>query len=275
VIGLRTGFAVGARVGIAVGMAADPLAPGASNPLAGVTRDAASGIYCPASAGEWVIVLAAAGIVSGGPSAIYLLQDPSGNPADAIGGFTLTASGAGLAYAQSIPGWTRSGIVTTAGSTGLLQNSSASLPDISTTSHLALSYVKAITQAVATRDVVSVGAVGTTMRAQSVATTGQARGLCAANPATGTIDSGGAVRPWVVGINRTTPGAALYTDAEKILPAISAGATGKGIQCGNVGSSDVTAAYLYRADFFAGAAELSAAQVKTLLQTLGWSPLFT
>lgn len=242
--------------------------------MASVTLDAASGKYCPATPAEWAVVLAIAGITSGGPSAIYLMQEASGNLADSVDSFTLTASGTGLGYQAAVAGWTRKAVTTTAAGTGVFASASASLPDISTTSHMAIAYAKVTTQAVATRDVVSVGAAGTTMRTMSVATSGVLRGACAANVANGAADAGGVVRPWCPQINRTAAAAAACTDAERVTPAISAGATGKGIGVGNVGSSCITASFLYRADFFAAAAEWTAAQMRTVLTVLGWTVLW-
>lgn len=244
-----------------------------SNPLAGVTRDATSGIYIPQTASEWAIVLSVAGIASGGPSALWRMQDASGNPADSIGSFALTASGTGLAYQQAVSGWTSKAIATTAAATNLLANTSASLPNISTTSQLLLAYAK-VTDTATTRDVMRCG-VSPMLIAQTTGASGVPKVTCGGNNVSGASDAGGAVRPWVILINRTATSARLFTDQEKLSPVFGATAAGQEIGFGNLSAGAGTIAYLYAASFFASAAELSDAQVKTLLQTLGWSPAFS
>lgn len=260
--GLRSGLRSGLRVGLDPSDGADP--------MAGVSRDATSGVYCPATAGEWTTTRSAAGLPAGNPIALYLLQEASGNAADSIGAFTLTASGTLLAYQQAIAGWARKAITTTAGGTGKLQSVDVALPDISTTSMLLLGYARTTTIGT-TRDVIGAGAAATRLASQAVATTGQARAICNGTLATGAIDSGGVVRPWVSLIDRTGSRSALYTDAEKIVPAFGATAAGQSITLGNFSAGAGTVAYLYLAVFSGAAAELSDAQVKTLLTTLGWA----
>jgi hypothetical protein len=268
-VSLLSGLRVGARSGLRAG-----LDPSDGDPMSGVSRDASSNVYCPATAGEWATTLSAAGLSAGNPIALHLLQEASGNAADAIGTFTLTASGTLVAYQQAIAGWTRKAITTTAGGTGKLQNVDVGLPDIATTSMLVLGYARTTTIGT-TRDVIGAGAAATRLASQAVATTGQARGISNGTLATGTIDSGGVVRPWVSQIDRTASTTALYTDAEKIVPAFGATAAGQSITLGNFSAGAGTVAYLYLAVFAGAAAERSPAQIKTLLTTLGWSVLWT
>jgi hypothetical protein len=75
-------------------------------------------------------------------------------------------------------------------------------------------------------------------------------------------------------MNRTTVISAVLTDAEKLSDGMGSIA-GKSISCGSTGSGDAATSYLYRADFFAAAAELSFASLKVLLQTLGWTIAWT
>lgn len=240
--------------------------------LAGVTRDA-SGIYRPANAAEWAIIMTAADIASGGPSALHLFQEPSGNLADSIGSFPLTASGTGTTYQQTIVGWSAKGVAMTSGSTGLFQSVSAALPDISTTSMFALAYAQPTTTA-ATRDVVGVGAASTRVLAQTTATTGAPRVMCGGNSAGGAVSASGAMRPWGLQINRTANFAALYTDAERISPSFGATVAGKSISVGNFAAGTATCVYTMLAVFFGAAAELTNAQVRALYTALGWTPLF-
>lgn len=239
------------------------------DPLAGVTSDAASGKYFPASAAEWTIAMAAAGITSGNPSAGHGFQDAAGNPTDFLGAFPLTASGLGLTYRQAVAGYTRLAMGTTSGTSGLLQSLDASLPDLASADMLSLVVAKVTTTATR-RDIFGMGAAATKMMVDTEATTGQARAISVGNVATGAADAGGAVRPWVIQSYRTASTALVATDAEKLLPTFAATSSGKSISIGNFVFGGCTALYLYAVHFFNAAARLTAAQIKTLLQTLNW-----
>lgn len=270
-IGPRVGLVAGPRSGYATGIGEDELTPsGGGGGIAGVSRDASSGVYCPASAAEWTLLMAAAGLATGNPSALYLCQEAAANLADSIGTFTLAASGTGLVYQQAIAGWARKAFGTTSGGTGVAASVDIGLPNILTNSILLLGYVQPTTIAT-TRDIMGAGAAATKILASNLLTSGFARELCVANSASGAADTGGVVRPWALGINRTAASTALYTNAEKIVPAFGATAAGQSITLGTLVAGCATARYLYLAAFFNAAAELTSAQVKTLLTTLGWA----
>jgi hypothetical protein len=270
-IGLRVGPAVGPRVGMASGIDQDPVRPPiGGGVIPGVTRDAASGIYCPASAAEWTLLMAAAGLATGNPSALHLMQEASGTLADSIGTFPLATSGTGVTFQQNVGGWSRKAWMTTSGGTGLAQNTDVALPNIGTNSLLGLGYVLNTAVAV-TRDVIGGGAAATRILGQSFATTGQARAMCNVNTQLSAGNMAGQVRPWAIQINRTASSAALSLDAERVVPAFSAGATGQSLTLGNIVAGASTSLYLYVAWFFNAAAELTLAQMRTLLQTLGWT----
>src|ERR1044072_8995183 len=76
--------------------------------MSGVSRDATSGKYVPASADEWTQTRAAAGILSGNPSSLWLCQT-NGSVDDAIGAVTLSESGV-VSYQQSVTGWAGQGV---------------------------------------------------------------------------------------------------------------------------------------------------------------------
>lgn len=262
--GPRIGPRIGPRVGPRIG-----LVPDSSNPMAGVTQDATSLKFVPSTAGEWTKTLAAAGDSVGAPGALYLCQEASGNLADSIDSFTLTAAGTGLTYAQAVTGWSRLGILFNDGGTGTFTSTSASLPDISTTSFAALLYF-IDTASASNRTVFSMGTTTTILGiAQS---TGVGRILSGANSTLGTVDIRGVVRPWILMHNKTGTVDQLYTDAEKITPTFSTLTTGKQIQFGS--SAHPPGTLLYGALWFGAAAERTSTQWKTLLTTLGWSPAF-
>lgn len=265
-INSRIGAHIGSRIQSRIGILGD-------NPLASVSIDIASGIYCPASASEWDSLLSAAGDSNGGPSALYLCQEPSGNLTDSIGSFTLTVSGTGITYAQSVTGWTRKGISFNDGGSGAFANTSGSLPDLSTTSFSSIWYWLS-TMPAANRMLYAAGV--TTMSQGLLQATGVARFTSGVNSALGLVNITGPVRPWVPTHNKTASLDVLYLDAEKVTPTFSAATTGKSVIWGQ--SSAVAHApgqLLYGAMFFGAAAERTSTQWKTLLTTLGFSPLFT
>jgi hypothetical protein len=241
-----------------------------SNPMAGVTLDAASGKYFPATDAEWTITMAAAGISSGNPSALHLLQDASGNPVDVYGLFPLAASGTGLTYRQAVAGYTRLAMGTTSGTSGLLQSLDASLPDLGSADMLSLFVAKATTTA-ARRDILGLGAAATPMMVDTEATTGLARAVCVGNVATGAADAGGVVRPWAVQSFRSSSVALVASDAEKLLPTFAATVAGKSLSIGNYKFGGSTSLYLYLVTFFNAAARLTAAQIKAIWQVCGWT----
>jgi hypothetical protein len=258
--GLRSGVRSGVRSGL------NPNRGGFS--LSAVTRDATSNIYCPASSAEWTQVMGVAGITSGGPSLLWLCQEASGNLADSIGVATGTVTGTGIAYRQAVSGWTRLAFKTTDTGSGKAQTVDASLPDVGTASMLLMSYVQIQAAPAAVRGVQGIG----NNLVSRVSTTPRAQVLANATTVTGGSAPTGAVRPWVLQHNETASAQRLFTDQEKLSPAFQSGVTGKACAIGAYSpATGPSALYVYTTAFFGAAAELTDAQVKTLLQTLGWS----
>lgn len=236
--------------------------------LPGVARDSASGIYCPASTAQWTTVMAAAGIGSGNPTSIWLCNEASGDMIDqGVGALNLTASGTGLAYTQAQGGWTRPFITTTEAGSGQFLNTAS--VDILTNSALLLSYVNPSSSA-ALRSILALGVAATRLAGERNLTTGTPKFVCGAQSASGAVDATGQVRPWIVQINRTASSDAFYNNAEVVNTAFGTTAAGASITYGRLQNNCATAAYGYGAYFIGGAAELTLAQIRTLLQTLGW-----
>lgn len=266
-IGPRVGAVAGMRAGVAVGVSADQLtAPSGS--LATVTRDATSLKYVPASLAEWNQVMAVAGIGSGGPGLLWLCQDVSGNLADSIDSLPGTVSGTPILYQQPVTGWTRLGITGADAGTAIADSSSASLPDPATAATMIISYAVITVAPVAVRqiDLIGTANVGT----NRVSTTPRFQGVSGGSAITGAVDPTGAVRPFVFIDDPIAARCAAYTDQEKLVPTRAA-TTGKRsrFNFGFVGS------LLYRAQFNGASAQLTDAQIKTLLQTLGWTIAWT
>jgi len=236
-----------------------------------VSQDATSSIYCPSDEAEWTTTLAAASITSGNPSNLWLLQEASGNPADTIGGATLTANATPL-YEQTVTGWTRKAVGMNDGSSSNF--SSSSVVNLSTTPYLRLAYVKLTATPAATRELMGIGAT-TSHRyvtisnapvygAQIISGAGVSG---ASNPSTD-------VRPVIVAVNRTDSTFKVYTDQEIITGNwVNPGAGSALVIFGNAGAGHLSppSRVLYAAGFSGAASLLSDAQVRTLLQTLGWT----
>lgn len=235
------------------------------NSMANVTRDAASGVYCPANATEWSIVMAVAGIPTGGPFLLWLCQESSGSLADSVGTFTGTAAGSPLTYRQAVSGWTRLGISGVDGGGGIFTNTDAGLPDPATTSFLSLGYVLLSASSTAGTNLSLVGTASVTSDIFGASPT-KYRILSSGSP-TGTANPIGAVRPYGFLYDVTNNRVAAWSDQE-VLSVTRASTTGKKHSV----FTTFPGATLYRTAFSGVNAELSNNQVRSLLTTLGWSP---
>lgn len=257
----------GVRVGPRLGSSND----GVSDPMAGVSRDATSLIYCPASSAEWLTTLAAAGLSSAfAPSSLYLLQEAAGNPADSIAARTLTRTGV-VTYQDPTTGWSRLGIAWADGGNATLLNADASLPDVSTTSHMLLAYVDMPTAAPGVAR--AFGGVGTTMTAARISTTPRVQVVAGAT-ANGIANPVNAARPLLIQVNRTAGTATVSTDQEEVSTVNLTGVTGQRIGWGGVGVLTPNMTLMYLASFEGAAAEMSTAQKRALLQRLGYTVAF-
>lgn len=239
--------------------------------LSGVTRDATSGIYCPATAAEWALMLAAAGIASGGPSFLWLLQDASGSPADQIGGAPLTVSATAPIYQATISGWARKGIAFTDGVTSNLSRTTSPMPDAGGTSGLILAYMEFTAANAGGRNVLAWGG-SVADRVQYIS--GNRLSLSTSVGAAGTYNYvDGATHPVLLRNDAVHGSVSFYTDKDKVAGTYQA-CVGVGLY---LGGDTVSGPVVipYSACFTGAAAQLTDAQVKTLLQTLGWSPSWT
>lgn len=264
---LLSGIRSGLRSGVRSGLNAD------SGAMSAVSRDATSNVYAPETIPEWTAALGVAGIATGTPSNLYLLQEASGNAADAIGSKTLTAAGT-LSYQQSVSGWSRKSIRTATGVAGTLKNTT--FGNVNATSHLLLLYALNGTVA-STRTVARMGDVFDDDATIEVTSTPRVQvGEGDASRSVGTASPVGAVRPYVLRINDTSNLVDAFTDQEKIVGGAQA-CNGTELCIG--GDNGQTwmpndCDYLYCAVFSGAAAELSDDDVRSLLQTLGWTVLW-
>jgi hypothetical protein len=272
VIGVRIGAVAGAKASLAAGVGTDEIAAAIS--MSSVTRDATSSIYCPANAMEWMVALSTAGISSGNPTNCYPLSSfavASGNLTDTIGTDTLTVNSTPT-FQQAVSGWTALGI-TYAISTAQRHTNSTTSPNAGSTSLMMLLY--ALPPAADPGLVRGICQVGTTveLRCNSAAPARMTVVNGATTAGTGTF-TGTTVRPLVLRYNRTATTVTGFNDVEKITGTYAA-ASGPMVSVGSQGTTEMGFTGLYCAVFSGVAAEMSDAQVKLLLQTLGWTILWT
>lgn len=238
------------------------------DPLALVARDSTSGIFVPASATEWDVFRAAKGVSIPTPNHLWLMQEVAGNPADSIGtglGLRpLTATGAGNtpAYQKVIAGWSRRAIGGPGAANASLSNTS--MVNTATGDFLVLTYLSSEAATGALRNIQAYG-----LPAIQQPLSGKTRFRLSASITDTTADHAGPVRPYVFAFSSTTGYCKMYSDLEKIVATYSASSgTNLLLQCAT--ASDTTAAnFLYCAAW--DGAVVTDAQVKTLLQSLGWT----
>ena len=232
-----------------------------------VSKDATAGIYFPASSTEWSNFIARKGLAIGVPDAAWLFQDASGNPADAIGSFTLTASGTGLAYQQAVTGYSRKAITFTSGSTGAFTTTSASLPDLSAASILTM-FVANVTLPASSKQLMIEGGAGTANTLLVNVTTGTL-GLTAGSTTNGTENITTGVKPITMQHNRAGSVDTASSPASLISMSLNASASGKRVIFG--AGSNPAMAILAAFEWHGAKAEVGDATVKALEQAMGFT----
>ncbi len=252
---------VGPRVGPVIGLTGD-----AASPLAGVTRDATSGIFAPANAIEWAAIDAAAGI-PGVANSAWSCQEASGNLVDAINGINLVQTGVGHLYQVPVLGWTRRAVTLVDGTAGQKFLNITTAPNPGTQDVLLLAYVALPAVApLVVRDVCGHAAAADCR----LNTTSRLRAIFGAS-ADLTQNPIGRVMPIVVKVDNTGTTSAIYTDQEKFIGTYTTPANGSMVYLGGQTVAASGSGYLYASERVGAGARLSDAQVKTLLQTLGWT----
>lgn len=240
---------------------------GVAPSMAGVTQDSTSLIYTPANSFEWLLTMAAAGIALPGPTNLWLCQEASGNLADTIGTAPLTQTGAGHLYQQAVTGWSRLAATTVDGTSGQKWINTTTAPNPNTTSTLWFGYFRfpAVAPA-ANRDVVAnAGAL------DSRFTSGGKIQIINGATTTGTANPLGGVHPWLVKHDNTNLQFTGYTDQEKIAGTYAVMGSNPSYMAGGQTALAGDFGYMYLAEFSGASAEMTDAQIKTLLQTLGWT----
>lgn len=269
------GSRVGARfqfTGASVGTGADD--EGISG-IAGVTRDASSGKYFPANSTEWGTFLTAIGSAMVAPNDLWLMQDPSGNPADAIGALPQTAT-AVLNYQQAVSGYSRLMIASTDGGSGKSVLGTGVGPSPATTSQLWLGVINMPATPAANRAFFGINVASGTNAVRLLHLT--ASGILRLNVVGVNTDSAGAYSAgthiMIVQYDRTNLVANCYTEIDKLVGTYAATATDGDKGAGNAGAGTASGrGLLYQALWSGAPAEVTSSALKTLVNGLGWGPV--
>jgi hypothetical protein len=231
--------------------------------------DASSNKAVPADSTEWDAFRSANSLAVATPNSLWLCQESSGNLADSIGSLTLTAAGT-CNYQQTVTGWERKAV---AGNDGVVGDRFAAGstvgPSPATTSQTWLWIASMPSTPGTARAVFGVNfsnAAGS-VRMVHLATSGNPRlGVNNVN-ADGSNSVSSEIHCLVLKYNRTGSEAKLFNLDEKLT-----GTYTDSITDGNKGVGNGTAArFLYGCMWSGSDAEISDANIKALMQAMGFT----
>jgi hypothetical protein len=252
---IRVTIRSGIRSGLNPGGGAAP-----PDPMAGVTRDATSLKYAPSNAAEWATTLAVAGITSGNPASCWTFQELSGDAIDTIGSRPFVAAGTPL-YQQTVSGWARK-------ECRCVENTSdkfsATIPAANANSGLVIMYMRVHNVPSVVRKLFEYPTIyaEVSTHPRLVADGG--------NLLVGTVDPGNTVHAMILRSNATLLQEAFITESEVLAPTWFID-IGTAMHVSGSGSDGAGVGIMWAAFFSGASAELTNAQTKTLLQTLGWT----
>jgi hypothetical protein len=233
--------------------------------------DSASKKGVPSASFQWSDLLNAAGLSGRTPDHVWLMQETSGSLTDSIGAIALDPVAA-PSYRNVVMGWSRAAVGTSQIATDHGFRTYATGNLMGGTSYLVLLYVAVMGAPTTERSLVGIG-YGTDHRYVSLTNAPVFKGTgIGVTPTAGTLNPMTEVHPIVVEINANQLQYIVYTDQER-LSVGWAGTSGNGdlFMVGNGIIGAASARYLYGALWIGSKAEMTDADVKKLLQTLGWT----
>ena len=235
------------------------------------TVDATSGIACPASTSEWLDFIAAKNLPLAAPDGLWLMQEASGPLDDATGTVDLAPFGA-PAWSQPVVGWTRRAAATPPNTTsGFRHTNPATLPDVSTGSLLVLAFYQSGATAAGPRSLLfGGGGTSASLGEVSIDATDRLRFTVGGTSAMGTHVHGREVFPLVMKMDVTNQQQKVITPFETIQQAYRALSSSKGLILGGANLQAPDSRWLYMAAWYSARAEITDADLKTLLTALGW-----
>lgn len=234
------------------------------------TVDSLSGRAVPATTGECTALFAAAGLAFS-PNAAHLPGAPTATPiTDLFAVITLVVSGSTVEFQSPVPGWVTKALRTINNVIDKAESIDAALPDLSTTSMLAIVQAAIWTTPTSTRGLFS---MGTTEAQISFNNANPPRILTRHNTqsTTGSVDVMNDVHLYMLRHNKTASTCKCISDLEApVSVTFSAGVTGKRFRLGLTSSPSPGAQFLTVFLVFGANAELSDVQCKALGTVMGY-----
>lgn len=249
--------------------------------------DSASGGVLPQNATEWTDFIADTGQSIANPDGTWLWQEASGNFADAVGSFTLTASSSpnNWTYQAAITGLTAVGANSAADNKPCrASSSSSSLPDLtgstSASSYAQLGYFDLTNIPSGNRDIIEFANATGRVR---ITSTPRIAVVSGSNVTTGTKDPvngsgllGGTVIPVLVVVNKTAGTVKLYTHQEKLSVTAGTWSSTKSMAFGGQSGASNSPTFIipFGAMWIGANAEFSDQQAGALINSLGIPTLY-
>lgn len=233
--------------------------------------DGMSGRGVPSSATQWQDLITNNALSMTPPNGLWLMQEQSGPIAPTIGAVMIpgTNTNAGT-YRRGVPGWTRVAIATTANQNTAFGNNTASeLPDVSTSSMTILVYYATPTPTNQTTSIVF-GGSGGGFAEVGLDSANHFKLSVGSSNATGTVDHGTGVVPIILKMDVDHSQQVLYVDHEKVAGTYGSLASSRGLLLAAANHTSPEGRWLYMAAWYGAGAELTDAQVSSLLIALGW-----
>lgn len=233
-----------------------------------VVTDPTSNKGVPLSQAEWNDVFTVAGVGAKTVHSSWGFQDASGNIAATVG-TALTVTGT-LDYRQAVAGWTRLSANFTETAAERAGWAAGVGPNPASVSTLWIAYIDLTLTPAASRNFLGCSVTGAPASTLVLTNTPRFRVTTNGVSGTGTVDPvTGGVRPFVILNDRTGSRSLGYSDQEKLSTTYAA--LGDGHKGFNTTGTGAQMSVLWGAHFESAHAEWSDAEVKAILQALGWT----
>lgn len=243
------------------------------NLMGTVTIDSSSNKYVPSSVDEWNTVMTVASVSISAPNHLFLCQEASGDLVDTIGGaITNLSPQNGPLYEQAVSGWTRKAVGFTDGGSNRFILSSG-FPDPLTTPYFFLTYMATTDETpAANRFILSLGSAAISGLINR--STGHLRTVAGANQTADSTNTFGnnIVRPLTLFAD-STGNVTRGGDDQQLQSPTHADASGVRVAIPNASAGASSPTQVLYMAIWTGvqATNFSTANLKAVLQTLGWS----
>jgi hypothetical protein len=225
------------------------------------TVDAASGIAVPASATEWTDFIAANGLSVAVPDHLWLCQETSGDLADSIG--VVPMSVVNMSYQTAVTGWTRKGMGAVDGGVNYLSANTGAGQ-----ARTILMLTSIASTPAADRTVIYNNNAKVNYRSTALYRAGRHGGTMT----DGTANHGTTVHPIVSRlVTSSMPDTMFFCSDLERIQVDETSTDSSVVYLGGVVEAAAPMRVLYVAEWEQSSAEMSNANVKALLQAMGWT----